>query len=323
MRGNKVHSVREMQFGSRHVFPYLECAECGCLQIIDIPQDMRQYYPAEYYSFKEPEVFAKLEKDNPAVRFLRHQRTAYMLGGSNLIGMICLAVNPSPLKLSGYIQFLKKCNCRLDTKILDVGSGTGVMLSELAWYGFSNLTGMDPFIEADFHSRNVHIYKCNIFSLKGSFDLIMFNHSFEHMDRPFDVLARARELLSDNGRVLIRIPTVSSHAWQQYGVDWISLDAPRHLFLYSLKAFGILADRAGFRIRETLYDASAFSLWGSEQYRADIPLTDERSYSVNNAKSIFSEEQMKKFDVLAGKLNAEKMGDAICLCLEIQPTERK
>ena len=322
-QSNKVYSVREMMLGLKRVFPYLECAGCGCLQLIDIPQDMSTYYPADYYSFQEPEAFGKFENDNPVVRFLRRQRTAYMLGGDNVIGRLCFTVNPSPLKLSGYIQFLKKCNCRLDSKILDVGCGKGGMLSELAWYGFSDLTGVDPFIKTDFHSRNVNIYKSDIFSLEGSFDIIMFNHSFEHMDRPLAVLTKARELLSDNGRVLVRIPTVSSYAWQQYGAHWISLDAPRHVFLYSLKAFGILAGKVGFRIRETLYDSSAFSLWGSEQYRADIPLFDERSYSVNKQKSIFSEEQIKEFAILADKLNAEKRGDAICLFLEVTSAEKR
>jgi SAM-dependent methyltransferase len=284
---------------------------------------MKIYYPAQYYSFCEPEVFGKVQSDNPVVRFLRHQRTAYMLGNHTIIGRFCFAINPSALKLANYIQLLRKCNGSLGSRILDVGCGQGGMISELAWYGFRDLTGVDIFIDGDIHFRNINIYKRDIFSLEGKFDIIMFNHSLEHMDRPLAVLLQARKLLSDKGQVLIRIPTVSSYAWEHYGVNWVALDAPRHLFLYSLKAFGILAAQAGFRIRETLYDASAFSLWASEQYKADISMADERSYRVNNRKSIFTEEQIAEFARTAEKLNSEKRGDAICLFLEPVPKEAR
>jgi hypothetical protein len=51
--GNKTHSVREMMFGMRDVFQYLECGACGCLQLLNIPKDMGKYYPEQYYSFRK------------------------------------------------------------------------------------------------------------------------------------------------------------------------------------------------------------------------------------------------------------------------------
>jgi len=35
--GNKTHAAREMMFGMRDVFHYLECASCGCVQLVDTP----------------------------------------------------------------------------------------------------------------------------------------------------------------------------------------------------------------------------------------------------------------------------------------------
>src|SRR5690606_33179597 len=46
---NKMHMAREMMFGTRDKFRYIECAKCGTLQIAEIP-DLTKYYPAEYYS---------------------------------------------------------------------------------------------------------------------------------------------------------------------------------------------------------------------------------------------------------------------------------
>jgi SAM-dependent methyltransferase len=314
--GNKTYSVREMMFGMRDVFQYLECGACGCLQLMDIPKDMGKYYPAQYYSFRISETFGKVETDIPLVRFFRHRRSAYMLNGGNPIGWFLSKVNPAAPKLTEYIRLLRKCNASFGSKILDVGSGQGMMLSELAWYGFSDLTGIDPFIDADIHSRNVAIYKRDIFSLEGRFDIVMLNHSFEHMDKPLAVLSRVRELLSDKGCLLLRIPTVSSYAWEHYGVNWFGLDAPRHLFLYSLKAVEILSRQAGFTIKDVLYDSSGAQFWASEQYIKDIPLRSERSHYTAPDKSIFSPEEIKKFDQKAEDLNREKKGDQVCIFLE-------
>jgi SAM-dependent methyltransferase len=252
----------------------------------------------------------------PWLRFLRRQRSAHMLYGGNPLGWFLSKVNPAAPKLTEYIRLLRKCNATFDSKILDVGCGQGMMLSEFEWYGFNDMTGIDPFIDADMHSRNVSIYKRDIFSLEGKFDIIMFNHSFEHMDKPLAVLTKVGELLSDKGCLLVRIPTVSSYAWEHYGVNWFGLDAPRHLFLYSLKAMQILAGHAGFTIKDVLYDSSGAQFWASEQYIKDIPLRSDRSHYTAPDKSIFSQEEIKKFDQQAVDLNREKKGDQVCVFME-------
>ena len=47
------YRVREMMFGFRDTFDYLQCAKCECLQIREIPTDIQKYYPKNYYSFNE------------------------------------------------------------------------------------------------------------------------------------------------------------------------------------------------------------------------------------------------------------------------------
>lgn len=50
---NSPYVIREMMFGLRHEFTYIQCAKCGCLQIARIPEDMDVYYPDSYYSFQQ------------------------------------------------------------------------------------------------------------------------------------------------------------------------------------------------------------------------------------------------------------------------------
>ncbi|MGC8006318.1 class I SAM-dependent methyltransferase, partial [Salmonella enterica] len=61
------------------------------------------------------------------------------------------------------------------------------------------------------------------------FDVIMYNHSFEHLSNPVEHLQQAYRSLKSSGKLIIRIPTVSSFAWTKYGVNWVQLDAPRHI----------------------------------------------------------------------------------------------
>src|SRR6266508_5024812 len=43
--------AREMMFGTKETFEYFQCGDCGCLQIRNIPANLEDYYPPEYYSF--------------------------------------------------------------------------------------------------------------------------------------------------------------------------------------------------------------------------------------------------------------------------------
>jgi hypothetical protein len=135
----------------------------------------------------------------------------------------------------------------------------------------------------------------------------MLHHSFEHLADPKGSLSEIHRLLKADKFALIRIPVVN-FAWEKYGVNWVQIDPPRHLFLYTESGFRELAESCGFKVESVVYDSNAFQFWGSEQYQLDFPLNDPRSH--NNLKGrIFSDEQMNNWRSEAEKLNAEKRGD--------------
>ncbi|HPO68526.1 MAG TPA: methyltransferase domain-containing protein [Candidatus Pacearchaeota archaeon] len=137
----------------------------------------------------------------------------------------------------------------------------------------------------------------------------MFHHSFEHISNPLETLYFSNKLLSDNGVCLIRIPVVDSWAWENYGVNWVQIDAPRHFFLHSPKSMEILSKKAGFKIKEIVYDSTEFQFWGSEQNKNNISRSSNNSYNLNPSKSIFSKKDIKIFKKKSKKLNLEKRGD--------------
>src|ERR1035437_3822096 len=100
----------------------------------------------------------------------------------------------------------------------------------------------------------------------------MLHHVFEHIAHPQRALASLKRLLAPGGTILLRIPTTSSFAWRHYGVNWVQLDAPRHLHLYSVGAIRQLAKQSGFNEIARVYDSTDFQFWGSDQLARDLPL---------------------------------------------------
>lgn len=298
--GNQSHRLREMMFGSRDEFDYLECSRCKCLQIASIPASMSKYYPAGYYSF------AAVAPRSWILKFLLKVRNRYALTGRGIIGKLLHRYAPPKLPLSS----LAPLGLGHDARILDVGCGRGLLLNALRDVGFVNLVGLDPFLAAEVESENgVRLLRTTIHGVTGEFDVIMFHHAFEHISDPGPTLKAVGRLLAPGGRCVIRIPTVSSYAWQHYKTNWVQLDPPRHFYLHSVESMRILVEEAGLELQSVVYDSSAFQFWGSEQYAADIPLSDSRSYSVSPANSIFSRKQIDAFETRAKELNQSQLGD--------------
>ncbi|MFH1756404.1 MAG: class I SAM-dependent methyltransferase [Candidatus Latescibacterota bacterium] len=296
-------TAREMMFGLRESFEYFQCISCGCLQIAQIPEDLSKYYPEDYYSFSEA------PESKPIKRFFKQRWASQLLYKPNLLGMVLQRRYGVP----AMFDWIRRAGIGFDQAILDVGCGGGQFLQTLHNLGFNNLTGVDPFVDRDTRfSSGVRVLKRTLHKMDGKFDFIILNHSFEHMEDPQDSLAHIHRLLEPGRIALLRLPVAGGYAWRTYGVDWVQLDAPRHLFLHTEKSIGILCEKAGLELADTVYDGTAFQFWGSEQYRKDIPLKDDRSYDVNPGRAGFTEGQMQEYNRLAEELNAKGDADQAC-----------
>jgi SAM-dependent methyltransferase len=295
-----------MQFGTRDEFIYCECSNCGCLQLANPPENLSKYYPEDYFSFK---IF----KEKYIKEKLNIYRDQYSFGISNPIGKVLHKKLGDPT----YVGWLKNTNVCLESPILDVGCGSGKLLYRMGNLGFRNLSGIDNFIDGDIIYKNgVKIYKKNLQEVDSKYDLIMMHHSLEHMDDQHSVFKKLTELLIPGKFLLIRIPTCSSFAWRNYRENWFALEAPRHFFNHSLKSIKFLFDKYGFELTKIQYDSRSIQLWGSEQYKLDIPLMDSKSYFVNPTSSIFTQEQIDPFENETVRLNENSEGDQLVLFLK-------
>ena len=254
--------VREMMQGTREVFEYFECANCGCLQIASFPDDMSRYYHSGYYSTR---------RRNDVKQYLFNKRLDAIINERGMVGRVLLKLFPVESNVdAGSPQPVKKTG-----RILEVGCGNGGYLFKLYELGYSRLHGIDPYMSsADVRESPFPLERKSILDLDlpSSFDVIFMGHTLEHIAQQHETLRQVRALLSSAGVALVRIPMIPCYAWEHYGIDWVQLDAPRHFFLHTRDSLRFVADRAGLRIDEIQYDSNAFQFWGSEQYRMDIPL---------------------------------------------------
>jgi SAM-dependent methyltransferase len=308
---NRTHVAREMMFGTRERFDYLECSKCGTVQLIDVP-DLATYYPDNYYAHDAAPIL-EIERGLKR-RFVARSIGRHLMGAPTPFG--AGLAQRRPWIAEQFPRYIRSLAGRINfrSRILDYGCGRGDLLRTLRVFGFRDLTGADKFIKGDTKVAGINIYKRSLAEMGTGFALVMMHHSFEHMPEPRTVLSELGAALAPDGVALIRIPVVS-YAWEQYGVDWVQLDPPRHLFLYTESSFRALAEECGFKIERVDYDSETFQFHGSEQYRRDIPLNDPRSFRGVTPHSIFTQQQLNEWEALTARLNTEKRGDQACFFL--------
>jgi SAM-dependent methyltransferase len=298
--GNELIIAQERQLGIGDKFDYLLCSNCLCLQITEIPENLEKYYSSVYYSFQESKFPSELNRFN---FFLKKSLINYYMGYSDITGFLLSFIYENPF------PWIRKKEISFNTSILDVGSGSGRKLLSLNRSGFTNLTGIDPFIAGDIdYGNGVRIYKKDISEVEEKYDFITLHHSFEHMPDPEEVISHISRLLHPSGCALIRIPVSNSFAWHKYRENWVGLDAPRHFFLHTAASMEILLKRTDLSIDEIVFDSTEFQFTGSEKYLRNLPFS--------TPDNIFTKEELLNFRNETKILNSKKHGDAACFYLK-------
>ena len=299
--------AREMMYGSHEEFLYFQCGRCGCLQIGEIPADISGYYPQDYCSFK-PSLEKKFS--NSFRNLFRLSRYRYAVLRTGLIGRILHA-----MASKADLDKLADVGLKEDSRVLDVGCGSGSLLYVLRSIGMKNLLGVDAFIERDVEYANgVRILRNSVADVDGVWDCVMFCYSLEHMPDQHSALRSAARLLADGGTCYVRIPLSTSYAWEHYGVNWVQLDAPRHFYLHSIDSFELVAREAGLAIRKVVYDSTVFQLWASELYERGLPLYSGLLRTPSDA--VVSSREMNQLRRRVSQLNRDERGDQATFYLE-------
>jgi SAM-dependent methyltransferase len=80
----------------------------------------------------------------------------------------------------------------------------------------------------------------------GSFDVVTFWHSLEHVTDPVSVVARARRLLKPGGSLYVCVPNAGGLQAVLGGNRWAYLDVPRHISHFTVRGLASLLQSQGF-----------------------------------------------------------------------------
>ena len=263
---NKKYVVKEMQQGLREEFEYIECSNCGCLYIKEIPSNISKYYDINYAPHVHKNNAIDKIKEKIYALYLSNNKIIKFIQGDNVT---ITTKFWNSLSSEGIIN--------KNSSILDVGCGDGKFLSILKKGGFKDLTGIDLFIDEQHMKKGITIFQSSLEEFKPNrkYDVITSNHSFEHMDNQLKNLKCLENLVTPDGIIVIRIPVKSEPIWKKYGVNWFQIDAPRHFFLHTTKSFKILCSETNLIIQDIIFDSYDSIFINCEKYSRNICTCDK------------------------------------------------
>jgi SAM-dependent methyltransferase len=165
-------------------------------------------------------------------------------------------------------------------QILEVGCSTGRLLLRIHRdFGvpLQNLRGVetDPQAAANARSAGIEVSESDLGDANFGdrrFDRIVFWHALEHLHHINESLDRARELLAEDGQLIIALPNLDSDDARRYGPNWIALDAPRHLWHFSADTLQKLLEKHGFSVLDfgRWLPDTLYNVWYSEKLDREI-----------------------------------------------------
>jgi 2-polyprenyl-3-methyl-5-hydroxy-6-metoxy-1,4-benzoquinol methylase len=143
-------------------------------------------------------------------------------------------------------------------RAIDVGCGTGYLLSELKKSGFDGL-GIDfnpdlvRFARAHFHVNAEVTRVEDLMALNSRFDLALLIHVLEHVEDPVGLLKNIRQLLDPGGILFIDLPNLTRFAINRSirkgGFFWGEYP-PHHLTFWSRASLSKALEAAGYSVLE-------------------------------------------------------------------------
>jgi ubiquinone/menaquinone biosynthesis C-methylase UbiE len=215
------------------IFNIVRCRKCGLVYMNPQPnhEELSQYYGNKYYTHV-PAGEKNNSKKGRVFKLLRWVKRKIITG------------NEFKLPIHSEVG-----------RFLDVGCGKGNYITEyMKQYPQWEFFGIEPDSQsAKLASQldSVIIINNTIKNAKFSdnfFDILMMNHSLEHIPNPSETLQECQRILKEDGKIIIRVPNFGSLAAKIFKQYWVAIDAPRHLFHFTEKTIHTMLDKAGFNV---------------------------------------------------------------------------
>ena len=282
-----------------------QCLNCSVFYLSPRPtlKSLPQYYPNEY----PPHQFSEA---NTSASGLRNSRE--LLRNTILYEVYHLKNYASKQRIKPafiakpitYLMFLFWKRARYDLpkinfpdyistgKVLDIGCGTGNYLRILREFGW-DVYGIEPFERVAEIGRKQFGLNIKTGTLldhnfpDNYFHFISMNHVLEHLHNPVEVLSEAKRILHPDGMISIRTPNMNCFGYKRFGKNWLYIDTPRHLIIYSKQSITQLANQTKLIIKafstaysiSGLYSSLTYKIRDKNRNNKDFGTTGEYTFS--------------------------------------------
>lgn len=212
--------VRDFEYSSPGEYAWLQCQQCGFIWLDPMPsrEILALAYPDDYHAYRKP--------------------------NSTLSRWIMQRSQAKTAAL--YRRYLGQAG-----RVLDVGCGMGVLLSELGKLGRFDLHGVE-YHGASAESAKalgIHVAHGDFADVEyavDSMDMVIMQHVLEHVFEPMATLQRIQKILRPGGVFVGEVPNIDSWDAKLFGRYWGGGHAPRHLFFFTPQTLHKSLAKTGF-----------------------------------------------------------------------------
>ncbi len=236
---------------SQELFQIVECSSCQLRMTNPIPPEDKigEYYDSDDYISHEERPNGLFEKVYSGIRAI----------------MLCRKK-----------QIIKKLFPDKVGILLDIGCGAGHFLSSMAKKGWQT-RGVDASSRARelaHRQFGLQVDSPAIWLKAGNeYDIITAWHSLEHVHYPEIYFQKINASLKPEGWLVVAVPNYQSTDGDHYKSNWAAYDVPRHLYHFSVPAFGKITNENGFEIqgiKRLPFDAFYVSLLSEKQSKGKM-----------------------------------------------------
>lgn len=185
---------------SAEVFLYHKCPSCGLIYLVNVPEDLGKYYPADYYAIP---TLAKLKRIARAERYKIEMVKEFVKSG------MLLEIGPA---FGVFAYQAKEAGFNVDC----------IEMDERCCGYLTNVIGVNV-VQSDIPHKTVESMKKH--------DVIAMWHVLEHLANPWECLSALAENLTPGGIFVIATPNPFAFQFILQKARWPHVDAPRHLCL--------------------------------------------------------------------------------------------
>ncbi len=257
------HGLEDHWFGTPGVWNLKRCSNASCglvwLDPMPSPEDIGKAYETYYTHVGSTNEIVKTKKHilSRPYQYLKNGYLALQFGYPTAISSWQEFMGLLLLFLPNYRGDIERSVNGIKFKpggyLLEVGCGNGDFLSSMKSLGWQ-VAGIEVDPKAAEHaaSKGIDVRLGRLEDQRYPDDLIdtiCLDNVIEHVHNPGSLLTECHRILKPGGQLIINTPNLDSWGHRIFRQNWMALDPPRHLFVYSRNSLRSISQKAGFLVR--------------------------------------------------------------------------